>query len=69
MLKRISHVLPAVTKMLDFMLLKTCKIWGVQTILNEYNNNQIDLQERINKANKTFFMLQKFLKIKMYQKN
>jgi len=30
-------------------------------ILNEYNNNQIDLQERIKNANKTYFMLQFFL--------
>jgi len=29
-------------------------------ILNEDNNNQIGLQERINNANKTYFMLQKF---------
>ena len=28
-------------------------------ILNEDNNNQIDLQERINNANKIYFMLQK----------
>ena len=38
-------------------------------ILNEDNNNQIDLQERIKNANKTCFMLQKFLKIKTYQRN
>ena len=31
-------------------------------ILNEDNNNQIDLQERIKNANKTYFMLQIFLK-------
>ena len=64
MLQRISHVLPVVTKMSDYMLLKTCKIQGVQIILTEYNNNQIDLQERINNANKTFFMLQNFFKNK-----
>jgi cyanophycinase-like exopeptidase len=29
-------------------------------ILNEDNNNQIELQERIKNANKTYFMLQKF---------
>ena len=29
-------------------------------ILNEDNNNQIDLQERIKNANKTYFMLQEF---------
>jgi hypothetical protein len=34
-------------------------------ILNEYNNNQIDLQERIKNANKTYFMLQNFFKNKI----
>jgi len=29
-------------------------------ILNEDNNNQKDLQERIKNANKTYFMLQNF---------
>ena len=29
-------------------------------ILNEDNNHQIDLQERIENSNKTFFTLQKF---------
>jgi len=38
-------------------------------ILNEDNNNQIDLQERIKNANKTYFMLQKNLRIKTYQRN
>ena len=33
-------------------------------ILNEDNNNQIDLQERIKNANKTYFMLQNFFKNK-----
>jgi len=33
-------------------------------ILNEDNNNQIDLQERIKNANKTYFMLQKFFRNK-----
>jgi len=38
-------------------------------ILNEDNNNQIDLQERIKNANKIYFMLQKiFLKWK-HQRN
>jgi hypothetical protein len=32
--------------------------------LNEDNNSQIDLQERIKNANKTYFMLQKFFKNK-----
>ena len=38
-------------------------------ILNEDNNNRIDLQERIKNANKTYFMVHKFLKIKTYQRN
>jgi hypothetical protein len=38
-------------------------------IINEDNNNQMDLQERINSANKTYVMLQNFLKIKTYQRN
>ena len=38
-------------------------------ILNEDNNKQIDLQERIKSANKTYFMLQKFFKNKTYQRN
>ena len=37
-------------------------------ILNEDNNNQIDLQERINNANKTYFMLQKFFRNKNISK-
>jgi hypothetical protein len=37
-------------------------------ILNEDNNNQIDLQERIKQANKTYFMLQKFFKNKNISK-
>jgi hypothetical protein len=32
------------------------------------NNNQRDLQERIKNANKTYFMLQQFLEIKIYLK-
>jgi len=38
-------------------------------ILNEDNDNQIDLHERIKNANKTYFMLRNFLKIKTYQRN
>jgi hypothetical protein len=34
-------------------------------ILNEDNNHQIDLQESVNNANKTYLMLQKFLEIKI----
>ena len=44
--------------------------------LYEDNNNQIDLQERIKYADKTYFMLQKFFKnrniskkLKLRQKN
>jgi hypothetical protein len=37
-------------------------------ILNEDNNNQIDLQERIKNANKTYFMLQTFFKNKNISK-
>jgi len=35
-------------------------------ILNEDNNHQTDLQERIETANKTHFMLQKFFRNKIY---
>jgi len=38
-------------------------------ILNEDNNNQIDLQEGMKNANKTYFMIQKFFKNKTYQRN
>jgi len=37
-------------------------------ILNEDNNNQIDLQERIKNANKTYFVIQKFFKHKNISK-
>jgi len=37
-------------------------------MLNEDNNNQIDLQERINNANKIYFMLQKFFENKNISK-
>jgi len=37
-------------------------------ILHEDNNYQIDLQERIKYANKTYFMLQKFFKNKNISK-
>jgi hypothetical protein len=37
-------------------------------VLNEDNNNQIDLQERIKNANKTYFMLQTFFKNKNISK-
>jgi hypothetical protein len=41
----------------------------LDVILNEDNNHQIDLQERIKNANKTYLMLQIFLEIKIYLKN
>ena len=41
----------------------------LRVILSEDNNNQIDLQERIKNANKTYFMLQNFFKNKTYQRN
>jgi hypothetical protein len=37
-------------------------------ILNEDNNHQTDLQERIKNANKTYLMLQKFFKNKNVSK-
>jgi len=49
-----------------FERVENFKYLGV--ILNEDNNNQIDLQERINNANKTYFMLQKFFKYKNISK-
>ena len=42
--------------------MKEFKYLGV--ILNEDNNNQIHLQERIKNSNKTYFRLQKFFKNK-----
>jgi len=47
-------------KYYKFERVKNFKYVGV--ILNEDNNNQIDLQERIKNANKTYFMLQIFFK-------
>ena len=41
-----------------FERVENFKYLGV--ILNEDNNNQIDLQERIKNANKTCFMIQNF---------
>ena len=38
-------------------------------MLNEDSNHQIDLQERIKNANRTYFILQIFLEIKIYLKN
>ena len=54
-------------KKYKFGRVENFKYLGV--ILNEDNNNQKDLQERIKNANKTYFMLQIFfLKIKTYQR-
>ena len=50
-----------------FERVENFKYLGV--ILNEDNNNQTDLQERIKNANKTYFMLRTFSKIKTYQRN
>jgi hypothetical protein len=50
-----------------FERVKNFKYLGV--ILNEDNNHQIDLQERIKNANRTYFILQIFLEIKIYLKN
>jgi len=41
----------------------------LDVIHNEDNNHQTDLQERIKNANKTYFMLQKVLGIKIYPIN
>jgi len=49
-----------------FERVENFKYLGV--ILNEDNNNQIDLQERIKNANKTYFMLHKFSKNKNISK-
>jgi hypothetical protein len=54
--------------------IKNCKFERVENfkylgvILNEDNNNQTDLQERIKSANKTYFMQQKFFKNKNISK-
>jgi hypothetical protein len=45
-------------KSYKFERLENVKYFGV--ILNEDNNNQTELQERIKNANKTYFMLQFF---------
>jgi len=47
--------------------LENFKYLGV--ILNEDNNNQIDLQERIKNANNKFYVTNIFLKINTYQRN
>jgi len=47
-------------KCYKFESVENFKYLGV--ILSEDNNHQIDLQERIKDANKSYFMLQKFFK-------
>ena len=37
--------------------------------MEKHNKHQINLQERIKNANKTYFMLQIFLEIKIHAKN
>jgi len=49
-----------------FERVENFKYLGV--ILNEDTNNQIDLQERIKNANKTYFVLPKFFKNKSISK-
>ena len=49
-----------------FERVENFKYLGV--ILNEDNNNQIDMQERIKNASKTYFMLQKCFKNKNISK-
>ena len=51
-----------IIKKYAFERVKNFKYLGV--ILNEDNNRQIDLQERIKNANKTYFMLYKFFRNK-----
>jgi len=53
-------------KSYKFERVENFKYLGI--ILNEDNNNQIDLQERIKNANKTYFIIQKFFKNKNISK-
>jgi hypothetical protein len=53
-------------KKYNFERVENFKYLGVT--INEDNNNQIDLQERIKNANKTYFMPQKFFKNKKISK-
>jgi hypothetical protein len=59
------HKFPCKLK-LQLVRVENFKYLGV--ILNEDNNNQTELQERIKNANKTYFMLQKFFKNKNISK-
>jgi hypothetical protein len=49
-----------------FQSVENFKYWGV--IFSEDNNHQIDLQERIKNANKTYFRIQNFFKNKNVSK-
>jgi len=60
---KIGH---SIIKYYQFERVENFKYLGV--ILNEDNDNQIDLQERIENAKKTYFMLQKFFKNKNISK-
>jgi hypothetical protein len=51
-------------KIKNYKFEKVEKFKYLEVILNEDNKNQIDLQERIKNANKTYFMLQIFFKNK-----
>ena len=59
---------------IGYLKIKSYKIERVENfkylgvILNEDNNNQVGLQERIKNANKTYFMLQKVFKNKNISK-
>ena len=57
---------PLKIKNYKFETVENFKYLGV--ILNEDNDNQIDLQERLKNATKTYFMLQKFFKNKNISK-
>ena len=41
----------------------------LRVTINEDNKHQIDLQERIKRANKSYLMLQKILEIEVYIEN
>ena len=60
-----THIILTI-KNYTFERAENFKYLGV--LLNEDNNNQIDLQEIIKNANKTYFMLQKFFRNKNISK-
>jgi hypothetical protein len=65
----------ALKQKIGHLKIKNCKFERVENfeylgiILNEDNNHQIHLQERIKNANKTYFMLQIFFKNKNISKS